>query len=83
MADGASFFGLGVAYSPLSNQSVFPLILLSICLEAGYSRIGLGLESQGWFVLLHPLRRLRQAGRFDVSSIALSGAIFKIQGPGS
>jgi hypothetical protein len=39
-------------------------------LEAGWA-------IQGRFVLLHPPRPPRQAGRFDVSSLALNGAIFK------
>src|ERR1700743_2380200 len=45
-----------------------------------------GIVGAGWacrfrarFVLLHPLRRPRQAGRFDVSSIASNGAIFKFR----
>jgi hypothetical protein len=38
-------------------------------LEAGWA-------IQGRFVLLHPPRPPRQAGRFDVSSLALNGAIF-------
>ena len=50
-----------------------------LCLAAGYSGGGLGLQIQGRFVLLHPLRRPRQAGRFDVSSSALRGAIFKFR----
>src|ERR1700722_7208189 len=53
---------------------------------AGYTLFGsqyrgsrLGLKIQGRFVLLRPLRRPRQAGRFDVSSLALNGAIFKFR----
>jgi hypothetical protein len=64
-------------------NSTITNLRFGLCLAAGYSVSGLGLKIQGRFVLLHPVRRPRQAGRFDVSSLASSGAIFKFRGSGS
>jgi hypothetical protein len=52
-----------------------------LCSAVGYSQNGMGLKIQGRIALFHLLRRLRQAGRFDVSSLAKRFDL-QIQGSG-
>jgi hypothetical protein len=66
------FYDVFAARFARGFNSTITHLRLGFDLAARYSASGLGLKIQGRFVLLHPLRRPRHAGRFDVSSLALT-----------